>query len=218
MATRYATPTTNKRPTVKDRSAVAEKRAADLAQRDEDDLRAWQMVRAGASYREVATAMGVSNPGASYRMVQRALLAMPEANRATVKRLLSDQVDDLYREIRPLAAGRVRRVDTRGRSVSDADGQPVYDEVSHHDRVQATRVAVQLLARKAHLWGADAPEIKVIEISVVTDEALADDQRSIEDELAALGVDISGVPSVEDIAGAIDVRSTVKAVLPELTS
>src|ERR1017187_5465293 len=57
MATRYATPTTNKRPTVKDRSAVAEKRAADLAQRDEDDLRAWQMVRAGASYREVATAM-----------------------------------------------------------------------------------------------------------------------------------------------------------------
>src|ERR1039458_667754 len=114
MPPRHTTPGNGKRPATR-KKAPAKRDAYVTA--SAQDFHAWEMIRAGASYREVVDLLGLSHPQTAHRMVQRAGLPVPEPNRAQVKRMLSDQVDDLYRAIRPLAAGRVRRVDTRGRPV-----------------------------------------------------------------------------------------------------
>ena len=67
----------------------------------------------------------------------------------------------------------------------------------------ATRAAEQIVAAakaKARLVGAEAPARQIIRLNYVSEEALAEEREQLEATLVAMGVDLSVLPTPEEIA------------------
>src|ERR1039457_4352757 len=69
------------------------------------------------------------------------------------------------------------------------------------DRViRAAEQLISAIARKARLLGDEAPARQIIRLNYVSEEALAEEREQLEATLVAMGVDLSALPTPEEIA------------------
>ena len=156
------------------------------AQRDLIDAQCLSLRRTGATHREIAQTLNVSVARA-HRGCERARLAEGEVDPKVVRADLLGVLDRATVEL--------SRIITTS---------------SNQDRqLRAVAQLVAVADRKAKLVGADAPVVRTLDVTVFTREALDAEQARLERELEAAGVDVTALPSVDDIAGIIEATATV---------
>jgi nucleotide-binding universal stress UspA family protein len=73
-------------------------------------------------------------------------------------------------------------------------------EATHGAATRAAEQIVSAAKAKARLVGAEAPSRQIIKLNYVSEEALAEEQQQLEATLIAMGVDLSVLPTAEEIA------------------
>ncbi len=146
--------------------------------RSELEERALAMRRQGVSFSVIAREQGCSISTAfrrARRAQQREDNESPEETRAN----LAAQLDEVILRMRSILVSK---------------------EATHG---AATRAAEQIVAAakaKARLVGAEAPARQIIKLNYVSEEALAEEREQLEATLTAMGVDLSALPTPEEIA------------------
>jgi hypothetical protein len=139
---------------------------------------ALELLRQGLTTRAIARAQGVS-PSTAFRRAQAARKREERETPEEVRADLSMQLDDVI--------GRMRLI-----------------LVSENSKIgEKTRAAEQIISAakaKARLVGAEAPSRQIIKLNYVSEEALAEEQQQLEATLTAMGVDLSVLPTAEEIA------------------
>ena len=155
------------------------------AQRDQAAL---TMKRRGATYQQVADALGM-HYNTAIDTIRRARMAEPQVDAAWVRADLSSTLDRAMLELTNIVTDRKANRDLR---------------------IRATNSLVNLIDRKAKLHGADAPVRRQIDVTVVTRAALDDELARLERELAASGIDVKSLPSVEEVRELIEAKAVVQ--------
>jgi hypothetical protein len=87
---------------------------------------------------------------------------------------------------------------------------------AHDDRaIRALETYVRLLDRKARLFGADLPVCRFVEVEVITDELLRSERERLDAQLTAMGVDVSQLPSPDEMAAILEERMRASRLTPE---
>lgn len=156
-------------------------------QRATVDAQALALKRTGANYREIARTLNVS-VGSVGRRLERARAAEPHMDPEGVRGDLSAVLD---------------------RSIGELMAMIVDSETGGDRKIRAVLALVSVVKEKADLHGAHAPMKRQIDVTVLTPEALDAEQARLERELEAAGIDVSRLPSVQDIAELIEATATV---------
>ena len=180
IASLTSTPDADVLPDEEPHDSVAEYRAT-------VDAQALALKRNGASHREIARILDIGLSTIP-RRVERARAAEPHLDADVVRGDLSAVLDRTIGELTALIA----------------DGDTPGDR-----KIRAVLALVSVVKEKADLHGAHAPIKRQIDVTVVTKEALDAEQIRLERELEAAGVDISRLPSVQQIAELIEATATV---------
>ena len=80
--------------------------------------------------------------------------------------------------------------------------------------IRAAEQLISAIARKARLLGDEAPARQIIRLNYVSEEALAEEREQLEATLTAMGVDLSVLPTPEEIAQLL-LASRPPLALPE---
>jgi hypothetical protein len=80
--------------------------------------------------------------------------------------------------------------------------------------IRAAEQLISAIARKARLLGDEAPARQIIRLNYVSEEALAEEREQLEATLTAMGVDLSALPTPEEIAQRL-LASRPPLALPE---
>jgi hypothetical protein len=85
-------------------------------------------------------------------------------------------------------------------ALNDAEANP-------DQAVRAVQAFVKVTARLAKLWDLDAPQRRVVEHHVITDEVLTAEREMLWAELVEMGVDPDLLPSVEALVEVIKAQA-----------
>lgn len=199
-------------PTAEDETADSTEPvlASDLRERrDEEALR---LSRMKVTYRQIMEQMGYSSTRSVHDAIYR---ARGKERPHTLFERRIDQDDALN-----LAARRLTLVLSTPMPQPDPETGKIPKDAPHAWEVQerwikAALALIRLEERRARLWGLDAPQKRVVEHHVVSDEALAAEQDQLFSELVAMGIDPGMLPTVDDTlallrANAIDTTAATK--------
>jgi DNA-binding Lrp family transcriptional regulator len=153
----------------------------DATSRDAEALR---LRDAHLTYRQIAEQLGWASPASAHNAVKRARADDPSDDVETRKADMDAQLNATARRLLMVMGESSRR-----------NGPADLDRI-----VRAADAYVRVLDRAAKLWGLDAPAKRVIEVSVINDEALRDEIQRLDAQLIAAGVDVSVLPQPEDLA------------------
>lgn len=135
-------------------------RSRSIADRERDH-QAVEMRRRGASYRQIATALGMRSPSSAYDAVERALTSAQREANAEVRQLEIDRLDDLRVRCWQVL-GKQHLMVNQGRVMT----HPTTGEVLTDDmpRLQAIDRLLKISERYAKLLGLDAPLRTKVEV------------------------------------------------------
>jgi nucleotide-binding universal stress UspA family protein len=142
------------------------------------DEQALTLRRQSLSFRSIAVEMDCSTSTA-YARVRRALRKESGESPEEVRSILSAQLDEVILRMRSILVSR---------------------EATHGAATRAAEQIVSAAKAKARLVGAEAPSRQIIKLNYVSEEALAEEQQQLEATLIAMGVDLSVLPTAEEIA------------------
>jgi nucleotide-binding universal stress UspA family protein len=142
------------------------------------DEQALTLRRQSLSFRGIAVEMECSTSTA-YARVRRALRKESGESPEEVRSILSAQLDEVILRMRSILVSR---------------------EATHGAATRAAEQIVSAAKAKARLVGAEAPSRQIIKLNYVSEEALAEEQQQLEATLIAMGVDLSVLPTAEEIA------------------
>ena len=143
------------------------------------DEHALLLRRQSMSYRAIAAELGCP-VSVAFRRVQRAQSLELQETTDQVRANIAAQLDE--------AIGRMFEIMSS-------------DKMTRYQAVRAAEQLIRALDRKARLFGADLPVKRFVDVHVVTDAALEEERLHIEAELTARGIDVSALPTPEEIAG-----------------
>lgn len=136
-------------------------RTADTAERDAQAVR----LRArGGSYAGIAQALGYANKGSAAKAVQRALADIVRPDVEELRALMSEELDLIQVEAWQVVRGKHLKVSNSGRvAVDPLTQEPLLDPVP---KISAINTLVKVSARRASLFGLDAPTAVRVETPV----------------------------------------------------
>lgn len=150
----------------------------------ERDAQACRLRVTGATYDQIADALGFHDRGGARRAVQRALTAVVREPAEELLSLELARLDELTRKLNDVLEARHYVVTPGGRIVAGPDGQPLVD----HGAIVATALALlRVHGSRRKLLGTDAPARARIE--VLDDEVLREIEARMEDEIVQLQVE-----------------------------
>lgn len=144
--------------------------------------------RRPASCARTTSSTRCSPPPSSFlRAVQRALISEGNESKTQRRAVLSASLERTGRRLLELA-------------LNDAEANP-------DQAVRAVQAFVKVTARLAKLWDLDAPQRRVVEHHVITDEVLTAEREMLWAELVEMGVDPDLLPSVEALVEVIKAQA-----------
>jgi hypothetical protein len=158
------------------------------AQTAERDAEAARMRSRGATFAEIARALGYADPSTASRAIQRALTSVRADGVEELRALEGERLDELQRRAWAILDD-PGPVVSEGRVVKGPDGQPLVDA----ERVlKAIDRLLRISERRCKLFGLDMPSAVRVESTTVMDEEIASmlaalDQQAREDERRRLG-------------------------------
>jgi hypothetical protein len=160
--------------------------------RSELEERALQLRRDGVSFPTIAREQGTSLSTAFRR----------------VRRAEQREESETSEERRAHAAAQLDRVILRMNAIMTSR------EAKDTTVIRAAEQLISAIARKARLLGDEAPARQIIKLNYVSEEALAEEREQLEAQLVAMGVDLSVLPTPEEIAQRL-LASRPAVALPE---
>lgn len=150
-------------------------RTLENAQRD---AKACEMKARGATYQQIANALGYGDRSHAHRAVKAALAAIPIESAEELRRLQLDTLDYLAERATRILERQHLTITQSGRIVADENGEKVLDDgpaLGAIDRI------LRIQDRKAKLMGLDAP----VKTEVITLDYLNARLEELTAELAA---------------------------------
>jgi len=146
------------------------------------DEQALALRRQSLPYDEIASRLGWASKSSAFQAVQRAQAREQQESPQQARANISAQLDELGEAVRSIALG---------------------DGSAPDLRLRAAKGYLSVLDRKARLLGLDVPMVRVVEITEITEEAIANEKARIGAELRDAGFDLSLLPTSEQMAAQI---------------